>query len=358
MGQENRDYWRSDSGGLGGGAYLSNPGAILSFAMPFGTWWGARVRLHFWLLLSFLFMAVGSIESGRLIMLPITLGLVLTALMLHEFGHRWAAEWFGGSHDEFVLWPVGGMVPAQAPPRPGAMFVVHGAGLAVNLVLAFLCAAGLLAVSGGVKVSVLGFFGLFGGGVSPFVGDSMAAMCLGVFLNINLGIAVGNLLPYYWFDGGYLLQAIVWRWTGLHRAVNVTCIVGMVLATPMFLLALMGGSFMGMVLWALLFSSAYTRRKQLQTQGTNELEDAIAFSAAMRPDGQKKARWGRWNRAAAAAKEAARERRDQEQVDAILAQVHEKGMNSLSWWQRRTLKKATERQRQREAARNRRTIPQ
>lgn len=40
--------------------------------------------------------------------------------------------------------------------------------------------------------------------------------------------------------------------------------------------------------------------------------------------------------------------REQEQVDRILAKVHEKGINSLNWLERRTLRKATEHQRQRE----------
>ena len=47
----------------------------------------------------------------------------------------------------------------------------------------------------------------------------------------------------------------------------------------------------------------------------------------------------------------AAEQREQEQIDRILQKVHASGMNSLSWSERRTLKKATERQRQREAAR-------
>ena len=47
----------------------------------------------------------------------------------------------------------------------------------------------------------------------------------------------------------------------------------------------------------------------------------------------------------------AAEQREQEQIDRILQKVHTSGMNSLSWIERRTLKKATERQRKREGAR-------
>jgi membrane associated rhomboid family serine protease len=48
------------------------------------------------------------------------------------------------------------------------------------------------------------------------------------------------------------------------------------------------------------------------------------------------------------------ERDEQEAIDRILAKVHNQGMNSLSWSERRTLKRATERQRQADLARARR----
>jgi membrane associated rhomboid family serine protease len=51
---------------------------------------------------------------------------------------------------------------------------------------------------------------------------------------------------------------------------------------------------------------------------------------------------------------AASEQAEQETIDRILQKVHEKGMNSLSWSERRTLKRATDRQRESDLARARR----
>jgi len=48
------------------------------------------------------------------------------------------------------------------------------------------------------------------------------------------------------------------------------------------------------------------------------------------------------------------ERDEQESIDRILAKVHHQGMNSLNWSERRTLKRATERQRQADLERARR----
>jgi membrane associated rhomboid family serine protease len=51
---------------------------------------------------------------------------------------------------------------------------------------------------------------------------------------------------------------------------------------------------------------------------------------------------------------AQRERDDEATIDRILQKVHQQGMNSLSWSEKRTLKNATERQRETESARARR----
>jgi membrane associated rhomboid family serine protease len=50
------------------------------------------------------------------------------------------------------------------------------------------------------------------------------------------------------------------------------------------------------------------------------------------------------------------EQEEQVVIDRILQKVHDRGMNSLSWGERRALKKATERQRIRDAARARRAV--
>jgi hypothetical protein len=55
-----------------------------------------------------------------------------------------------------------------------------------------------------------------------------------------------------------------------------------------------------------------------------------------------------------ARREVESEREEQLTIDQILAKVHDKGMNSLSWSERRALKRATERQRQADLARARR----
>ncbi|MGN6370560.1 MAG: DUF6576 domain-containing protein [Phycisphaerae bacterium] len=356
MGWQDRGYNKSEGGFTSD--YFNNPVALLSMSVPFGTWFGVRVRLHFWLLLSFLLIYIRNLSGGDLVTPTIECVLMLVALLCHEFGHRIFARWVGGSHDEFMLWPPGGMIPPNAPPFPGAYFVANVGGIVANLVL-IAASIGAMAVLGAVAHSAiawqpLGF--LFGfAPVHPGSALLFAVGCLSIFVGVNVGIIGINLLPYYWFDGGPLLQAILWPFTGHYRAINVTCIVGMVIAVPMVFVSLMAGIFglLGALFWGLLFYSSYTKRQQLKAAGPQELEDAIAWSASYSGSGSEgttrrkkiKKRW--FN---AARKRAKLEQQEQAKIDAILAKVKEKGLHSLTWGEKRTLKKATERQRQRDLA--------
>lgn len=350
MAWDDRKY-NQRSGSGSGSNYLANPLGMLGFSVPFGTWFGARVRLHFWLLLSFLFNYVNGMRTGDFYWATVICILTLVALMCHEFGHRAFARWVDGDHDEFLLWPAGGMIPVNVPPTAKATFIGHVGGIIVNLALYAVSIGAIFAVTRMATAipwnPLLMLMGKVGTGAGI---HSDPTAYLETFALINLGIVFMNLLPYYWFDGGYLLQAILWPFLNLYRAINITCIVGMVLAVPMFVLSLAGPSLFGMIFWALLFASSYSKRQQLKAAGTGEFEDSIAWSASTREESpHKKIRKGKgWFKRAA--KRARREQQEQAQIDAILAKVHDKGLHALTWGEKRALRKATERQRQEDLA--------
>jgi hypothetical protein len=354
MGWQDRGYNKS---GGSTSDYFGNPLALLNLSVPFGTWFGVRVRLHFWLLISFFFIYIGGFRSADFVSPTVECALTIIALLAHEFGHRAFARWMGGSHNEFMLWPPGGMIPPNAPPFPWPYFVTHAGGIIVNFVLATACIGALALIPSGQHLiswnPLTYFFGLAAVGRASLTVFGLT--CLSYFAVVNVGIIGINLLPYYWFDGGPLLQAILWPFIKLYQAINVTCIVGMVLAVPMLILSLALGppGIFAMIFWGLLFASSYTKRKQLKAAGPQELEDAIAWSASYtgtsdesttRRKKIKKHWFGN------ARKKARAEQIEQAKIDAILVKVKEKGLHSLTWFEKRTLKKATERQRQRDLA--------
>src|SRR6266581_1461468 len=55
-------------------------------------------------------------------------------VLLHEYGHALACRQVGGTANQIVLWPMGGVAYVNPPPRPGAMLWSIAAGPLVNVV--------------------------------------------------------------------------------------------------------------------------------------------------------------------------------------------------------------------------------
>jgi hypothetical protein len=135
---------------------------------------------------------------------------------------------------------------------------------------------------------------------------------------------------------------------------NFACVTGMAGAIFMCLVGLVTGQFLLLMIAIAGFMYCYQRRMMLREMGPEEFQDAVDYSASLRPDPGP----SRSERRAAkrADQRVAEERAEQAKVDVILEKVSTQGMNSLSWLEKRTLRQATERQRQRdlESARRRR----
>src|SRR6202049_527275 len=56
-------------------------------------------------------------------------------VMIHEFGHALACRQVGGTANQIVLWPLGGVAYVNPPPRPGATLWSIAAGPRVNVML-------------------------------------------------------------------------------------------------------------------------------------------------------------------------------------------------------------------------------
>jgi len=332
---QDRDYNR---GGFGGaGDYLANPSAFLRLSVPFGTWLGVRVRLHFWLLLSFLFLLAGLFDGVSIIVLALDIALMIAALLLHDFGHRAFAGWVGGEHNEFMLWPAGGMIFPTVPAGPWPTFVGYFGGIAVNLFLGLGSYTAFHVLTGEwIPISIRDPL-MSLGAVPLLTSGPLLLLCLANFAFLNWGLVIANLLPYFWFDGGFLWRSILQPMLGAHAALNVTCIFGMILAVPMFFLALAGRAVLLLIVWVFLFSSAYTARTQMASESE---EYAVSYGGGSGVSGR--IRSGRWSGKSMARAQAKR-RRDEQKIDAILAKVSAQGMHSLTWWEKRTLKKGSQR---------------
>lgn len=124
----------------------------MTWSLPLGQLFGVVVRVHF----LFPIMAIGLIlrtsflkdtPAGLWVETAILLGLLFFAVLLHEFGHVFAARAFDGDAAEVLLWPLGGLSFPEVPHTPRVTFLTALAGPAVNVVLALAAVAALAAFS-------------------------------------------------------------------------------------------------------------------------------------------------------------------------------------------------------------------
>ena len=144
-------------------------------------------------------------------------------VLLHEFGHAMACRQVGGTANQIVLWPLGGVAYVNPPQRPGATLWSIAAGPLVNVVL-------LPVLYGAVAAS---------GSTGWEQALPNAYQFLQAVLWIDVSLLVFNLLPIYPLDGGQILRSLLWYLLGRGRSLMVTTILG--------LLGIVG--FVGIALW-------------------------------------------------------------------------------------------------------------
>jgi Zn-dependent protease/CBS domain-containing protein len=131
--------------------------------------------------------------------------LFFASVLLHELGHSAAARAFGVPVRRITLFIFGGMAQiGTEPPRAGADFLIALAGPLVSGALAAVC-----------------------WGLQRAVAAAPALALFRYLAYINLILGLFNLIPGFPLDGGRVLRAAVWAWTGsLRRATLAAAAVG------------------------------------------------------------------------------------------------------------------------------------
>jgi Zn-dependent protease len=154
------------------------------------------------------------------------LALFLIVLM-HEFGHALACRQTGGTADQIVLWPLGGVAYVNPPQRPGATLWSIAAGPLVNVALLPILAAAV------VMSRSLGW--------AQAMPD--AYQLLRSIMWIDVSLLVFNMLPIYPLDGGQILRSLLWFVLGRARSLMVATSLGFVGVVGFFVLAMWMRSF-------------------------------------------------------------------------------------------------------------------
>lgn len=184
-------------------------GKLLGIELRLDYSWFLIFLLLTWSLAGHYLMVNAGWSAGvRLSLALVTALLFFASVLAHEYGHSLVARRLGVPVERITLFIFGGMAHLkQEPKRARDEFLIAVAGPLVSLALAlvFELLLRLARPQGLAGLAAVGFW----------------------LRNINLALALFNLIPGFPLDGGRVLRAVLWAATGnLERATRTASLVG------------------------------------------------------------------------------------------------------------------------------------
>jgi len=189
-------------------------GAPVKWSYHIATVRGIRVQIHVTFLLLIAYYGWEYYQAGGLPMAAFGVALTLLlflCVLLHEFGHAFAAESFGIRTPDITLLPIGGLARLESMPRsPWQELVITVAGPMVNVVIA------------AILLLVLR--------ISPWTAwDSLQYLnspLLYQLLGLNILLVVFNIIPAFPMDGGRILRSLLAMKLDYFRATWIAVRIG------------------------------------------------------------------------------------------------------------------------------------
>jgi Zn-dependent protease/CBS domain-containing protein len=187
----------------------------MSWSVNIGSIAGTAIRIHVTFLLFLVWIFVAGLATSGVndaVNSLIFMVLLFACVVAHEFGHIFTARAFGVPTPDVTLLPIGGVARlARIPEKPSEEFLVAIAGPLVNVAIAIVLiaiapthlSAAHLAAMESPKVSMV---------------DRLA--------EVNLFLAVFNMIPAFPMDGGRVLRALLAVRLGHVRATEIAASIG------------------------------------------------------------------------------------------------------------------------------------
>jgi stage IV sporulation protein FB len=284
-------------------------------------------------------------NHGLALGLTFTVALYLSAL-LHEFAHVFAARWTGGTADEVHLTPIGGI--ALVRPALGAfgMGITAAAGPAVNLLICLLTFPGWNApetLPGAFNPFVLPIDRLHTD--TPEVWRDLGSL---LFVANWIGLLV-NLLPVLPLDGGHVLRASLMTRINPEFVNRTALNVGMFVAIVILIFGayldlsqvVLIGTFVLMMNVIQLFQAEINEQSDISAYDSDlsSVEESLFESSPLELDAPQNPldQWRERRRARREQQDLIRRTEVEQQLDELLAKVHEYGFQSLSEQEKKSL---------------------
>ncbi len=237
----------------------------MGWSLSIGRIFGTTIRVHvtFLLFLVWIFAAVyaGGGPAAAWNELAFVL-LLFFCVLLHEFGHIFAARAFRVSTPDVTLLPIGGIARLEHIPEiPYQEFLIAIAGPVVNVVIAL----------------VLMFVGLSHVQLNIAMLENGAVTLVDRLALFNLLIAAFNVIPAFPMDGGRVLRAALAANFGFERATTIAAGIGQWVA---FVLGFVGLFFNPMLIFIAIFVylAASAEAQSVALRGASH---GVPVSAAM-----------------------------------------------------------------------------
>jgi stage IV sporulation protein FB len=190
---------------------------------------GTAIRIHFTFLLFLVWIFVASWISGGQAAAwggLIFMLLLFACVLAHEFGHIFTARAFGVPTPDVTLLPIGGVARlARIPEKPSEEFLVAIAGPLVNVAIT----AGLV-LFGGAHLDLTQLATM----------ESTKISLIDRLAEVNLFLALFNMIPAFPMDGGRVLRALLAIKLGHVRATEIAAAIGQLVAFALGFLGLFG----------------------------------------------------------------------------------------------------------------------
>lgn len=185
-----------------------------------------EVQWHFWLMAAIV-SGVGSMEGVEgMQLLVLSIAIIFVSILIHELGHALAMRKFHDRRVTITLYSFGGLAQGSLRQPRMSSLIISAAGPAFSL--------------------ALGVLGWLVDRAFP-VNHWLAVEAVDVWLWVNFGWTVINLLPVLPLDGGHILEAAL----GPFR-LRTTLIISVIAAASVAALAVTTGRWFTVIFFAML----------------------------------------------------------------------------------------------------------
>lgn len=329
-------------------SHRQNP---LFWSFGAGDWFGIRIRIS-WLMPVVLawFLYEFGLRLGGVVFASLFI-----SVLLHEVGHILAARTMDGSGNEILLWPLGGLASIQPGMPPRAQAITALSGPLVNLVLCGIFLPAVITIPEASRA-----FNPLVLAVPPngLTRENLLIDLQVLMFSLNWMLLLLNLVPVFPLDGGQVLRSWLTVRLGSTMANEVAVRSAFAVGIIVALLAML--VFKNVILLGLAFGVLLLAMQEaVQNQSGDAYDDSFmgydfsqgytSLERAERPRQEPRpgllARWLESRRQEKQRRVEQQQVQVDQQLDEILAKVHESGMNALTPSERRLLKRASDRYR-------------